>query len=241
MPRGPDKPQDIYDAYVKDVQRAFNDELEGVIAFGDAATGDYVPGRSRIEFLISSSDASFARIKGFAPSVAGWHRQRVATPLIVSSEYIQTSLDSSPIEFLNMSLFHELVWGSDVLNDLTFDPEHLRVVCEREAKQRLQLIKQSYLDREGELKQIELLMDDSIDHYVSILRTLIHLRGKQAPGPRRKVFKMAGKVLNLSESVFAKVLRFRDEEVKQTKADRAQLFDDYVRQLELVAEIADRL
>ena len=241
MPRGPEKPQQIYPAYAEEMQRRFGDELEGIVVFGDVAAGDYVPTRSKIEFLVSVTDASFRRIKGLAPIVASWHRRRVATPLIVSTGYIQSSIDSSPVELLNMSLYHDLVWGSDVLSGLTFEHESLRVLCEREAKNRVQHIKQSYLDREGELKQIETLMADSIDHFVPLLRTLIHLHGKQPPGPRRKVFKAAGKVLNLAESVFVKVLQFRDEGVEGTKTDRAQLFEDYVGQLELVGEIADRL
>jgi hypothetical protein len=241
MARGPDKPREIFEAYAEDVRRVFGDELEGIVVYGDVVTGDYDPARSQIEFLVSVSDASFARIKGFAPFVAGWRKRRVATPHIVSHEYIQSSLDSSPIELLNMHLFHELVDGRDVLADLAFDKEHLRVVCEREVKRRLERIKRSYLDREGELKQIMMLMGESIDHVVGILRAMIHLHGKEAPGPRKKVFKSAGKIMNLSEAVFLKVVKLRDEGVKESKSECANLFDDYVRQIEHVVEIVDRM
>ncbi|MGD8394180.1 MAG: hypothetical protein PVF43_01765 [Candidatus Eiseniibacteriota bacterium] len=241
MARGPDKPGEIYTAYVQDVRRILGEELEGVVVLGDAVTGDYEPTRSRIEFLLAVKDDRFARVKSLAPVVADWHKRRVATPLIASPGYVRSSLDASTHELFNMQLFHEAIWGQDVLAELAFDPGQLRIGCEHQAKACLQGIKGSYLETEGELKRIAKAMAGSIDEVVQILRTLIHLRGKEPPGPRRRVFKSAGKIFNLSEAVFLRVLACRDEGTKETKAERAHLFEEYVGQLEAVAGIADEM
>jgi hypothetical protein len=58
-------------------------------------------------------------------------------PLFLTRSDLSSSLDSYPIEFLNMKNRYRLVYGEDVLQKLSFNPLAVRLQIERELKGKL--------------------------------------------------------------------------------------------------------
>jgi len=54
--------------------------------------------------------------------------------LILTLKHIKTSLDSFPLEFLDIKERHELIFGEDIFDSLSFDRENLRLEIERQIK-----------------------------------------------------------------------------------------------------------
>ena len=61
----------------------------------------------------------------------------ISTPLFIARGYIQQSLDTFPLEFLNISSSYQLVFGDDILENIEFKAEDVRTQCERELKGKL--------------------------------------------------------------------------------------------------------
>jgi hypothetical protein len=59
--------------------------------------------------------------------VAKWHRRRVATPLFMTPEYIATSLNTFPLELLNIKQDYRVVWGKDLLAKVKIRQRQLRL------------------------------------------------------------------------------------------------------------------
>jgi hypothetical protein len=57
-------------------------------------------------------------LKFLAPLGKKFGRKRIAAPLIMTPEYIDTSLDVFPIEFFNIQQLHLTVYGDDIWLDL---------------------------------------------------------------------------------------------------------------------------
>ena len=61
-------------------------------------------------------------------------KKRFSRPLFMDREYIERSLDSFPIEFLEHEGCYAVLYGEDVLADLHIDPPDLRLQIERSSR-----------------------------------------------------------------------------------------------------------
>jgi len=59
---------------------------------------------------------------------------------------IDSSLDTFPIEFLNIKRNYTVVFGEDILEGLAFEKEFIRMQCERELKGKLLLLRAEYVN-----------------------------------------------------------------------------------------------
>ena len=102
MAKTPLKPEAIFKEITADFKNAFEDELISIILYGSGARQDYTPGRSDINFLIVLTPKGIDNLFGAVDAVVKWKKRNVATPLFMTWEDIRASLDSFPVEFLNM-------------------------------------------------------------------------------------------------------------------------------------------
>ena len=68
----------------------------------------------------------------------------------MTPEYIRTSLDVFPVEFLNFKLIHATVFGEDIFESLEINRMDLRRQCERELKVKLVSLRQGYISSLGD-------------------------------------------------------------------------------------------
>ena len=134
MSKIPKRPEEIFGEFTGDYQEIFRDDLKSIILYGSGARGEYIPKKSDLNFLIVLTEAAMARLGEAFPLIRKWRKRRVNIPLFLTEEYINSSLDSFPVEFLNFREGHELVFGKDVLGGLAFDKKSIRLQCERELK-----------------------------------------------------------------------------------------------------------
>ena len=128
----PDKLQDILADLSRDYQQAFRNDLISLMLYGSAASGSLVKGKSDINILVVLTPEGMERLEDGFPLVEKWRKRDVTVPLVMTKKFIASSLDSYPIEFLNMKNRSALIYGENVLEPLDIRPEDLRLQIERE-------------------------------------------------------------------------------------------------------------
>ena len=61
----PDEIQKLLQTYVKDVKGVFGDQLEGMLLYGSAVRGEFLPGRSNLNILLLVSSYDSAVLKQY--------------------------------------------------------------------------------------------------------------------------------------------------------------------------------
>ena len=123
------KPEEIFTEITEDFKKIFKEDLVSIVLYGSGTTDDFVPGKSDLNFLIVLSEDAIDYLDVALETVAQWRKRNVSTPLFMTKSYIESSLDSYPLEFLNMQNNHVLVYGEDVLRGISFESSHLRLQC----------------------------------------------------------------------------------------------------------------
>ena len=241
MSKIPKEPQEIFSEITDDYKRLFGDDLIAIILYGSAASGDYVAGRSDINFMVVLSDAGINSLDRALDLVGKWQKRSVATPLFLTEAYVRTSLDVFPIEYLSFQRNYNLVYGKDILKGLTFDREYLRLQCEREVKGKLLLLREAFLDSQGKGKRLQQVISDSLGAFAAIFSTLLHLRGNDVPHHRRDVIRTSCRTFHMDGQLFEKLLDIREKRLKPSGSELTALFKNYLGEVQKLWKIVDEL
>jgi len=236
-----EKPEDIFEAFTRDIKTIYGGDLVSIALFGSAAGPDYRPGISDINFLIVLSDEAIDQLERAIDVVARWRRKRVAVPLFMTRSYIESSLDAYPLEFLTMSRTHRPVYGDDVLADIVCDPEHLRLQCEREIKGKLLLLRESYLETGAKEKHLRDLIASSITAFISIFSGLLCLTGQDIPSSKREIIEAVSQVITIDGTVFLRCLDVKEKKGGMSSTDISSLMTSYLTEVRKLWGIVDQI
>lgn len=235
-----EKPEEIFPELTQGYREIYGDGLVSVILYGSAAGRDYRPGKSDLNFLVILSEEAIDHLDRALGTVSRWCKKGVATPLFMTKSYIISSLDSYPLEFLNMQKGYILVYGEDVLKDISFEPGDLRLQCEREIKGKLLLLRERFLETEGKARRMRELIADSITAFISIFRGLLYLRGAEIPSSRREIVEVLARQFPVDAAPFLRCLDIKEGE-KLSSSETAEAMKAYLAEVRTLWGIVDEL
>jgi predicted nucleotidyltransferase len=241
MAKIPKDPKEIFREITEDYNALFGDDLVSIMLYGSAAGPDYRPGKSDVNLMIVLTEKGIRDLEKAFKAVARWRKRKVATPLFLTEDYVANSIDVYPIEYLNIQRRYLPVYGKDVLRDLTFKPEFLRLQCEREIKGKLLLLRRAFLETSGRGADLRALIRDSIGAFEAMFRALLHLKGKDAPLERREVIRSACKAFDLDAPLFERLLDIREERITLRDEELKGLFQEYLKEVRKLSEQVDTL
>ncbi|MBD3393485.1 MAG: hypothetical protein GF418_15220 [Chitinivibrionales bacterium] len=229
-------PNDIVEEIVADYRAALGDVLVSVIMYGSAVTHEYRPGSSDINLAIVVSDDSIAQIGKCADVQKKWGRRNVTAPFFMTRVYIERSLDTYPIEFLDMKNNYRVLEGEDVLGGLTIRREHLRLQCERELKGASIHLRKAYVQSGGNQRMLRELLDTSVRTLVPVFKAMLILAERSIPASKSEVISALEERYSLAASVIS--VAFQSAASKPGK-NYFEIFDAYVRAVDRLSEAVD--
>jgi len=215
--------------------------LHSLHLVGSAVTPDWVAGRSDVNSLLVLREMDLAVLESIAPLGQRFKRAGIAPPLVMDLEYVRTSLDVFPMEFLEMQLIHETVFGDDLLAGIAIDRGDLRRQCEREIKSRLIGLRQGYLRALGEPKALTEALVRFLSGYQPLARGILVLLGQEPPLRRAAAFAALAAAAGPDAGVFAEMLAVKDGRAKPDAPGVRDLFERCHKATERLGRIVDEL
>ena len=241
MTKIPKIPDEIFAGFCDDVKKAFGEQLVSVILFGSAGRGEYIPRKSDINFLVVLEDNSPSVLVAFRKDLARWRKRNVTTPLFLTEKYIQFSLDTFPLEFLEMQSAYKVLYGKDVLSGLRFEKSHLRTQAERELKGKLLHLRQEFLESHGKVESLTALVSSSLAAFAPVFRGLLRLKGKEETVKRIDLLQSVCGEFGLDGDLFALLFRIARGETRCAASEMSGLFDRYVREIDRLSQMVDTM
>ncbi len=226
---------------VEDLLREHASNIHSFHLVGSAVIPDYNEKLSDINSVVVLHAMDLKFITFLAPLGKKYGRKRIAAPLVMTPEYIETSLDAFPTEFLDFKLIHKTVYGHDLLKDLQITTPNLRLQCEREIKTRLIGLRQGYLSSLGKKDPVAAVLVRSFTGSMALFRAIISLLGKQPPVPRTEVITTLGTATGIDTDIFEKLLALKTGHIKPSAQELSSFFEHYYNALESVGKIIDEL
>lgn len=151
------------------------DNLVGLTAYGDGLDGAI--GSVASVLVMRRVDLSQLRLIAERGPTLG--NLGMTAPVVMTPEYVADSLDTFPLELMEVHQKHVTLVGDDHFASLSIEDEHLRLQCERELKRILIRMRQGLLAAGGREDVLAELGADIGLHLVRTVRGLLWLRGER--------------------------------------------------------------
>lgn len=179
--------QDRVRKYGERVQALAGENGLAVTLFGTIAAGTFEMSRHTVRSVVVLQQVDLEMLRQFAKDGAKLGKARIAAPLIMTPRYISLSVDSFPLEFIEIQQCHLCLFGPDYFADLVFEPTHVRLQTERELKTILIGMRQALLAAAGREKLFGGIETDVAERLIRTLRGLLWLHEQNEALPAVEV------------------------------------------------------
>ena len=227
--------------FFSEILKQHSNNIHSINIVGSAVTPDFNEKTSDINSLIILNEMDLNFIRFLSSIGKKYIKKKIASPLVMTNQYIEESLDVFPIEFHDFRLIHQTITGVDILSGLNINNEHLRLQCEREAKIKFISLRQGYISSLGDKELIISLLIKSFTGCIPLFRAIIFLSGKEPPVIRSHVIKTIQEITSPQSDVFEKLLLLRNRLLKPSIEELEQIFEQYYMVLEKTGFLVDSL
>jgi hypothetical protein len=238
------------DYLLADLRIVFRDRLRSLCVYGPHADGEGATGP--ISCLAIVSSLTSLDLEACGRAVHSWHRQNIATPLILPEHEFARSLDAFPLEYSEMQRAHAAVYGTDPFVTIAIAPEDLRRACETQVKSLLLHLREEYMEAAGRPAAVAELVQVSAPGFAALLRNVARLRGgalpasagthpmaaEAAPPSRAAATREGARLASVEDRIVGEVLAL-EQPRGMTSTDAARLFPEYLAAVEQLARFVD--
>ena len=232
-------PEEKINDFVKRVRDAAGSNLQSVILFGSAVSGDFHSGLSNLNLFCVLRDSSFASLQALAPVAKWWDRQKQPPPLCMTRKELQRSTDVFTIELLDMQQHHRVLFGEDVVQGLRISMHVHRVQVEYELREKLILLRQQILLASGNDSRLWDLLLHSVPSFGTLFRHALIALGDASPAARRDAVQSLSTRVGFDPTALNQVLDAREHKAASRKIDINDLVARYLATIEKVTAAVD--
>ncbi len=234
----PEKLKNKIQDFLKKLECAYGQELVSVALYGSAASSEFINKHSNINFLIVLKDTDCCHLDKATDIV---QKFPLFEPIFMTEQYILSSTDIFPIEFLDMKENNYLLFGKDVLSAIQIDTKNLRFQCEQELKIKLLNLKNAYLRMTKNKSALRNLLFKSMTSILHISRNILRLRNKPVPYKKEEIINSLGAEFQVNTTLWKKILDAKFKTIKLGNQETKQVFQEFVKEVEKIADCVDRL
>ncbi len=157
-----------FDRLAADLQRIFGPRFGALVAYTPHASVAFVD-------RVDADD-----LDALGTLVESWHREGLATPLVMSVDEFRRSLDAFPLEYQAILDHHEVIAGHSPFDGIRVDPGDLRRGCEAAARGHLIHLRQGWMQAAGHREELAEVIEQSAPPLRALLTNVARLHDTKA-------------------------------------------------------------
>lgn len=229
------------DEFVSRMKQAAGQNLQSIVLYGSAATGEFQADFSNLNLLCILRETSFSKLSAISPVVEWWHRQKNPAPLIMTQEELEHSTDVFSIEFLDMQHYHRVLFGDELLRPLQIPMHQHRAQLEYELREKLILLRQRLLEAGDNDRALWQLLLGSVSTFGTLFRHALLALGDAAPHSKREAIQLLAARIPFEPSAFLQLLDIRDHKADRKQFDAKDVFTRYLAAVQHVTSAVDTM
>jgi hypothetical protein len=228
------------DEFVQKLKSAASGNLKAVILYGSAATEEFHSKHSDLNLLCVLDTSGPGQIGALHAPVEWWTRKGHRPPLIFTLEELHRSADVFTIELLDMKSHHRILFGENVLADLSVPLHYHAIQVERELRTNWLRLRQVMVAARKKPNVYLDLMVSSFSAFAALFRHALIAMGEPPAGSKREAIARIAVFAVSDPSGFNTVLDFREGKRKEREIDVEATLNLYFAFVEAVTDKFDR-
>jgi len=235
----PDDTQTLLKSYIKDVTKTYGDEVEGIILYGSAVRGEFLPGRSNLNVLLVMSSYDLAVLKKYNAIHKRWSKEQVVVPLFLTADDLQSGSSAFPLEYQDILECHRLIWGQDPFVGLKIDLRYLAAEVIQALRGNLLRLRQRLVEGQGTEEAIIILVPLSVTALLPALRGLQRLLGRPVLAHGEPLLKDLESCLEIDLTGLHDALSLKRGHISPGQKEIPRLMDRYLETLTRLVHSAE--
>ena len=232
----PEETQKLLHAYVKDVKTLFAERLEGVLLYGSAVRGEFLPGRSNLNLLLLVSSYDQALLKGYSAIHRRWSKEQIVAPLFLTETELRSSASIFPLEYLEIQEQHRVLGGRDPFVGFRIEVHRLGAEVQQGLMGAVLRLRQRYVEGNATDEAALILLPLSITSLLPLLRGVQRMQGRAVAYQSDAVIKDVAEQLKLDLQGLHDALLLKRGLITPGPKEIPRLFERY---LHTVTELAN--
>ncbi len=224
--------------FIEKLKDLYHEDVVSVILYGSAASGEFVDKRSNLNLLVVLKNTDLLTLKIAAGLIRKFSKFH---PIFLTEQYITTSNDIFPIEFLDMKENYSVLFGKDVLSGISIDTRNLRFQCEQELKIKLLGLRNAYLALHKNKAALREILFKALTSVLHISRNLLRLEGRAPAYKKEQIIKELAQEFQINAQVWERALAAKNKSIALRNQDVEPLFLDFYKEVDKITAIVDRL
>jgi hypothetical protein len=229
------------EALVDRLRPAFGDRLVSVVLYGSATADDYHEQSSDLNILCILSELTPHELSQSEPVFRWWREQGNPPPLLLSEAEVRSSTDSFPMEFHDIQEHRRVLFGPDIIADLTIDRSFYRAQVEHELRAKVIRLRQKAAELLSAPERLTRLMTDSVSTFCVLGRHALLLSGNPARWKKTEIVCALEDAMRMGLPATNEILTIRAEPKKKPPANAAVMFAAYLKEMTALVDFVDRL
>jgi predicted nucleotidyltransferase len=227
--------------FVERLKQAAGANLECVVLFGSAVSGDFHPDFSDVNILCLVRELSATTLAALAPAINAWTKNKFPAPLVFSRTELEQSIDVFAIEMLDMRQRHRILYGEDIFANLHVPMNLHRVQLEHNLRTKLLTLRQTYVQVLGDEKRVRQLMLDSVSNFSTLFRHTLITMGGQPAAEKADNIRMLAERIKFDPAIFLQLLQVRARKANESEIEPGPGFAKYLEGISKVVQAVDAL
>lgn len=225
---------------IEDLERLCRRRLVAVFLYGSAARGDFIPGRSDLNLLIVLQSIKLEDLSETAKLFHRWNKLRIS-PLFLTSGELRDATRIFPLELADIKDSGRLLYGSNLLDAIHVEADHVRAQCRRELHARLIRLRQEYLELDDRRHALGGILTGALSSLLPVCRAVLRLGGTPVPTTDGAVVEAIVAKHHLDRDLFTTLLAHKRGSKQLATADLEGLLSRLFVEWERVIALVDAL
>lgn len=236
----PNETHKLLKDYIQDVTKIFGSELEGIVLFGSAVRGEFMPGRSNLNVLLVMSSYKLAVLKKYDHIHKRWSKEQVVVPLFLTAADLQSAATVFPLEYQDIQESHRLLWGQDPFVGLKIDSRNVGVGVLQTLRGNLLRLRQRLVEGRSTEEAITILLSLSVTGLLPALRGLQRLLNRPVLAHGEPLLKDIESQLAIDLTGLRDALLLKRGQISPGQKEVPRLMDRYIESLTNLVAAAEK-
>lgn len=228
----PEDLKESLETYLTQLKKDWAADMAGLLLYGSAARGDFIIGRSNLNFLLVIRNHSMNLLQRAGQLHRQWGKHRIVAPLLMTRDELDRSRVLFPLEYLQMHEHHVLMAGQDPFGAGQVDVQQLGWQCEQELLANVFRLRQRFVEGEGRAEAIHALLILSITAVLPCVRGLLRVLGQPSQGKDVQILECLPRVLQFEDAVFLEILHMKKGLNSPGSMEWPKVYERYLHGLE---------
>jgi predicted nucleotidyltransferase len=237
----PDDTQKLLKAYAKEITGVFGEQLEGILLYGSAVRGEFLPERSNLNILLLVTSYDSTVLKKYSAMHRRWSKGQIVVPLFLTEEELRMSATVFPLEFLEIQEQHRVLGGRDPFIGFHVKTDRLREGVIHGLTSHLLRLRQRYVEGGGTDDATTILLPLAITSILPLLRGVQRLLGRPVLSHSDAVITDVAEQLKLDLQGLLDVWLLKRGQISPGTSEVPRLFDRYSHAVTVLTRTVEQL